>query len=451
MGFNRQIFSQLVDWKKNKDRKPLIIRGARQVGKTTLVKDFARTYPFAILLNLEKESERSFFDDFNNVKSIMEALFLNNNINSKHIGNTLLFLDEIQESPKAIQLLRYFHEELPELHVIAAGSLLEFAMRHVKSFPVGRVQFLYLHPMNFPEYLEAIGHSAALEEILKVPIKPIAHKVLMDLFHRYAIIGGMPEVIKTEIQKRNLASLPQIYESIWGTYKNDVEKYTSNETERNIIKHIMDFGPLAMDRRVKFQGFGNSNYKSREVGECFRILEDARILRLIYPTTDLIPPIQSDFKKSPRIQLLDTGLINYTIGIQSQLLGMDDLSSAYKGALVPHLVTQELISIQSISDQKPNFWVREKHQSSAEVDLVFTHQNKVIPIEIKSGPTGSLRSLHQFIEASDHPFAVRIYGGQFKIEVTKTPRGKPYQLMNLPYYLGTRLKEYVSWFVKANG
>jgi predicted AAA+ superfamily ATPase len=451
MGFNRQIFSQLEDWKKNKDRKPLIIRGARQVGKTTLVKDFAKTYPYAILLNLEKVSDKSFFEDFNDVKSIMEALFLNNNINSSHIGNTLLFLDEIQESPKAIQLLRYFHEEIPELHVIAAGSLLEFAMRHVKSFPVGRVQFLYLHPLNFPEYLEAIGHSAALEQILKIPTKPIAHKVLMDLFHRYAIIGGMPEVIKTEIQNSNLASLPQIYESIWGTYKNDVEKYTSNDTERKIIKHIMDFAPLAMDQRVKFQGFGNSNYKSREVGECFRILEDARILRLIYPTTDMTPPIQYDVKKAPRIQFLDTGLINYTIGIQSQLLGMDDLSSAYKGALVPHLVTQELISMQSISDQKPNFWVREKKQSSAEVDLVLSYQNKIIPIEIKSGPTGSLRSLHQFIEASNHQFAVRVYGGEFRIEETQTPSGKPYQLMNLPYYLGTMINEYVGWFVKSKG
>ncbi|WP_194972443.1 ATP-binding protein [Aquiflexum lacus] len=451
MGFNRQIFSQLEEWKKNIDRKPLIIRGARQVGKTTLVKDFAKTYPYAILLNLEKVSDKSFFEDFNDVKSIMEALFLNNNINSTHIGKTLLFLDEIQESPKAIQLLRYFHEEIPELHVIAAGSLLEFAMRHVKSFPVGRVQFLYLHPMNFPEYLEAIGHSAALEQILKIPIKPVAHKVLMDLFHCYAIIGGMPEVIKTEIQKSNLASLPQIYESIWGTYKNDVEKYTSNETERKIIKHIMDFAPLAMDQRVKFQGFGNSNYKSREVGKCFRILEDARILRLIYPTTDMTPPIQYGVKKAPRIQLLDTGLINYTIGIQSQLLGMDDLSSAYKGALVPHLVTQELISMQSISDEKPNFWVREKKQSSAEVDLVLSYQNKVIPIEIKSGPTGSLRSLHQFIEASNHHFAVRIYGGEFRIEETQTPGGKPYQLMNLPYYLGTMINEYVGWFVESKG
>lgn len=450
MGFKRKLFDQLEIWRNNKERKPLIIRGARQVGKTTLVRDFAKTYPFSILLNLEKQSDRSFFEDLDDVKSILEALFLKNNINSTQIGNTLLFIDEIQESPKAIQLLRYFYEEIPELQIIAAGSLMEFAIKEVKSFPVGRVQFLYLHPMNFPEYLKALGQSAALEQFFQVPIKPYAHKVLMDLFHRYAIIGGMPEIIKTEIQKNNLAALPEIYESIWGTYKNDVEKYAANDSQRKIIKHIMENAPLAMDQRVKFQGFGNSNYKSREVGECFRILEDARILRLIYPTTDLFPPIQYDIKKSPRIQLLDTGIINYTADIQSQLLRLEDLSSAYKGALVPHLVTQELMSTQSISDQKPSFWVREKKQSTAEVDLVFTHQNKIIPIEIKSGHTGYLRSLHQFVDASGHPFAVRIDGGEFRVEETNTPNGKPYRLMNLPYYLGTRIKEYLAWFVGEN-
>lgn len=164
MGFNRLIFRQLEEWKNNKERKPLIIRGARQVGKTTLVEDFAKTYPYSILLNLEKQANKAFFEELNDAKSIVEALLLNNNISSTNIGKTLLFLDEIQESPKAIQLLRYFYEEIPELHVIAAGSLLQFAMKEVKSFPVGRVQFLYLHPMNFPEYLEAIGQSAALEQ-----------------------------------------------------------------------------------------------------------------------------------------------------------------------------------------------------------------------------------------------------------------------------------------------
>src|SRR5690606_38291996 len=123
-----------------------------------------------------------------------------------------------------------------------------------------------------------------------VPPKPAAHPILMDAFHRYAITGGMPEIVKADEKHHQLSDLAAIYESIWGTYKNDVEKYTSNDTERKIIKHLMDTAPLFMDERVKFQGFGNSNYRSREVGEAFRTLDAARILRLIYPTTDLQPP-----------------------------------------------------------------------------------------------------------------------------------------------------------------
>ena len=448
MSFNRQLFNILESWKSNKKRKPLIIRGARQVGKTTLVRQFAKTFPNAILLNLEKPSDRSYFEDFDDVKTIVEALLVSNNQSNSDPSKILLFLDEIQESPKAIQLLRYFYEEIPEMPVIAAGSLLEFALKEVKSFPVGSVEFLYLYPMNFPEYLDAIGQKAALEQFTLVPIKPFAHKVLMELFHRYAIIGGMPEIIKTDLDRNNLADLPPIYESIWSTYKSDIEKYSNSNNERKIIRHLMNSAHLALDQRVKFQGFGNSNYRSREIGKSFRIVEDAKIMRLIYPTTDLIPPLQSDLKKSPRLQFLDTGLVNYSLGIQGQMLAMEDLSQAYKGALIPHLVSQELISTSHLTDHKPNFWVREKRQSSAEVDLVISHNGLAIPVEIKSGATGSLRSLHQFIDACDHGFVVRIYGGELKIEETMTPAGKPYKLLNLPYYLGTKIKEYLDWFVR---
>lgn len=448
MAFKRQIETYLDEWKKSDSRKPLILRGARQVGKTTLIKQFAQSYAHNIILNLEKEMHRQFFEDFDDVKTISESLFLSFNISSDKINDTLLFIDEIQESPKAIQLLRYFYEEMPALHVIAAGSLLEFSIKNIISFPVGRVQFLYLHPMNFSEYLNAIGHQNALEQFRQTPIKPFAHKVLSDLFHRYAIIGGMPEVIKTDIQQNNLADLPGVYESIWATYQNDVEKYTGNDTERKIIKHIMATAPLYIDQRIKFQGFGNSNYKSREVGEAFRNLDDAKIIRLIYPTTDIQIPVKPDLKKSPRLQILDTGIVNHVLGIQAQMLGMEDLSAAYKGAIIPHLITQELISLNAISNHKPNFWVREKKQSDAEIDLIFANKGKAIPIEIKSGSTGSLKSLHQFIDVSENPYAVRIYGGEFKIENTVTPKGTPYLLMNLPYYLGTKIPEYVEWFIE---
>ncbi len=450
MSFNRHITRSLEGWRESVFRKPLVLRGARQVGKTTLIQQFASKYKFSILLNLEKKADRFYFEEYDDVKTIVEMLFIAKNIAFKSLDKTLLFIDEIQESPKAIGLLRYFYEELPGLHVISAGSLLEFAMKKVKSFPVGRVEFLYLHPLNFGEYLEAIEHKVALQQFHKVPINLSAHQTLMRLFNNYAISGGMPEVIKVYMQNRSMADLPRIYESIWGTYKNDVEKYTTNDTERKVIKHIINTAPFYVDQRIKFQNFGNSNYRSREVGESMRNLDDAKIIRLIYPTTDIEIPAKPDLRKSPRMQFLDTGILNHSLGIQGQMLGIEDLSSTFKGAIIPHLITQELISLNIFNDKKPNFWVRDKKQASSEVDLVFTYKDKLIPIEIKSGSSGSLKSLHQFIEQASHPFAVRIYAGEFRIEKNITPNRIPYLLMNLPYYLGIKIPEYIEYFVENN-
>ena len=447
MNFERHITSHLEDWKAREHRKPLILRGARQVGKTTLVKTFSKGYDFFIHLNLEKPSDKSLFEAYDDVHSIVESLFLLNRIGVDNQKNTLLFIDEIQELPKAIHFLRYFLEEVPDLHVIAAGSLLEFAMKDVESFPVGRVEFLYLHPLNFAEYLQAIGHGAILEQLVKIPVSPVAHNLALSLFHRYAIIGGMPEVVKRDIKDNSLASLPRVYESIWGSYKEDVEKYASYPSQRNIIRHIMDTAPLYMDQRINFQNFGNSNYKSREVGEAMRNLNAAKIIQLIYPTTDMVPPIKPDLKKSPRLQFLDTGLVNHTLGIQAQLLSMNDLSNAFKGAMIPHIITQELLSLNTIANIKPYFWVREKLQASSEVDIVFPYGDKVIPIEVKSGSTGTLRSLHFFMDGVEHPYAVRIYAGEFKIENLETLNGKPFLLMNLPYYLGTQIPKYLDYFL----
>ena len=447
MNFSRHIFEELKAWKASADRKPLIVRGARQVGKTTLIKEFSKSYKHRILLNLERPGDLHFFQTYNNAKTILDALFLSNNIESSETGNTLLFLDEIQESPDAIQMLRYFYEDIPELHVIAAGSLLEFAMRKVKSYPVGRVEYLYLHPLNFGEYLLAIGHQTALQQLNHIPVQDFAQRVLIDLFNRYVIIGGMPEVVKKYIQNNSIADLPKTYESIWGSYKNDVEKYAGNGTERKIIKHIINSAHLYIDQRIKFQNFGNSNYRSREVGEAFRNLDDAKIIQVIYPATATEPPVRPDLRKSPRLQFLDTGLLNHALGIQPELLAVQDLSPAYKGAIVPHIITQELMSLNTYSNNKPVFWVREKKQSSSEIDLIYTYQGKVIPIEIKSGSVGKLKSLHQYMGQAKHPYAVRVYAGAFKVEKHKTPKGVDFFLMNLPYCLGTKIPEYIAWFV----
>ncbi|MEM6799830.1 MAG: AAA family ATPase [Bacteroidota bacterium] len=444
--FRRSTETYLASWKEKPNRKPLILRGARQVGKTTLVEKFAENYAHSILLNLEKKADRNFFEKYEEVSVLVDALFLSRNIPKKERSNTLLFLDEIQESPRAIQMLRYFYEEIPDLAVISAGSLLEFAMRKVKSFPVGRVEYLYLHPLNFSEYLESMEHDSSIDALNTIPIPSFAHETLLDLFNSYAIIGGMPEIIRNYKEQESLLDLAIIYESIWATYKDDVQKYASNETERKVIKHIIDSAPYYLDKRIKYQNFGNSNYRSREVGEALSLLDQAKVIRVIHPTTDTELPKLSNNKKSPRLQFLDTGLINHNLGIQIEMLGHYDLQDVYKGALIPHLVTQEFISTNLITDKSPNFWVREKNQSSAEVDLVVPHKNYLIPLEIKSGSVGKLRSLHQFMERAPHPYAVRMYAGEFFVQELKTPAGKPFFLMNLPYYLGTKVRAYLEWF-----
>jgi hypothetical protein len=447
MNIERHVFGELLNWKSSSDRKPLILRGARQVGKTTLIHQFVKSYKNRVLLNLEIAEDRRFFTDFENVHTIVEALFISHNITPAEKGDTLIFIDEIQETPEAISMLRYFYEMEPEIHVIAAGSLLEHTMRKIKSFPVGRVNMLYMFPINFPEFLSAIKKTNAMEELNTVPIREVAHKTLLDLFNRYAIIGGMPEVVRKYVETNNIADLPSIYESIWETYKEDVVKYAANNSEARIIRHIMSTAHLGLDARIKFQNFGNSNYRSREVGEAFRNLDDAKVIQLIYPTTDTSPPILPDLKKSPRLQFLDTGLINHELNIQVEMLAMEDLNNAYKGAVIPHLVAQELMSLNTTKSVKPIFWVREKNQSSAEVDLVVQFNKMVIPIEIKSGKEGKLKSLHQFIEVAPHPYAVRMYAGKFSIEEHSTRSGKKYFLMNIPYYLSTKLTEYLSYFV----
>ncbi|MDD2548699.1 MAG: AAA family ATPase [Bacteroidales bacterium] len=450
MAFKRKIEDALAQWKNQDNRKPLLLRGARQVGKTTLVNSFAKTYPQRIYLNLEKKADAAYFTNYDEVTHILDALLIAKNLQPIQQKTTLLFIDEIQEVPDAIALLRYFYEELPELHLIAAGSLLEYTMGKVPSFPVGRVQYLYLFPLNFQEYLQAFDMELLLEKLKVVPVEKTTHHVAMQWFHQYALIGGMPEVVANFKEHKQLVQLSGIYESIWASYCDDVPKYAKNSTEEKVIRHIMQTAPQYVDKRIQFQGFGNSNYRSREVGESFRALDDAKIIQLIYPGTSVEFPLLVDYKKSPRLQFLDTGILNVALGIQSELLNVEDLSQSYRGALVPHIITQELISLHETSYKKPNFWVRQKKDAQAEVDLIYSYKNLLIPIEIKSGKVGTLRSLHQFVERAPHPYAVRMYAGDFSIEQHTTPGGVEFYLMNLPYYLATYIDAYLAYFTNQN-
>lgn len=434
----------LEKWKNNPDRKPLLIRGARQVGKTTLVRDFAKTFSSYIELNLERQTDKKLFDNDNINNIISAACLLKNVIPDER--STLLFIDEIQESPKAIALLRYFYEDRPDIYVIAAGSLLEFSLKEVAAFPVGRIDYLYLHPVNFPEYLNADGQDAAAGILDTIPVDPHFHEILLKLFHNYAFIGGMPGIVSKYLKTKNPVYLREEYDQLWQSYKDDIEKYGRNETERKIIRHIIQTAPYEKDR-IRFEGFGNSNYRSREVGEAMRALDLARIIRLIYPTTSLAPPIITDYKKRPRLQFLDTGMLNQVLNLQAEMITLDTLDHFYQGRIIQHLITQELISVHENTEFHPHFWVRESKDSNAEVDLVFHYKDKIIPIEVKAGKQGRLRSLHQFVDRAGHPYAVRIFSGNYSIEKHKTPAGTPYLLMNLPYYLGTRIPQYIDHFV----
>lgn len=440
----RKASQKLEEWKNSKYRKPLLLRGARQVGKTTLVREFAKQFPNYIELNLELKTDKDIFE-IETIDTILNAAYLLKGV-SPDYGTTLLFIDEIQEAPKAIQQLRYFYEVKPEIYVIAAGSLLEFALKDIPNFPVGRINFLYLHPLNFEEYLGAIEHSGALQILQTVPVPDYASPILLDLFHEYAIIGGMPEIVSQYIENKNIARLSTAYNQLWQAYTDDVEKYARNNTDRKVIRHVIDTAPKETDR-IKFEGFGKSNYRSREVGEALRALDLAKIIRLIYPTTSLVPPITTDLRKRPRLQFLDTGMLNHLLLFQREMIALKDLNDLHRGKIMQHLISQELISIHEQIPYKPHFWVREEKDSNAEVDLVYQFKEYIIPIEVKSGKQGRLRSLHQFIERADHPYAVRMYAGEFSIEKTKTPGGTPYVLMNLPYCLGTKIHEYIDYFV----
>jgi predicted AAA+ superfamily ATPase len=357
--------------------------------------------------------------------------------------NTLLFIDEIQELPEAIQILRYFYEEYPQLSVIAAGSLLEFALGEVKSFPVGRVEFLYLYPLCFEEFLGALGKTPAQQAYNQIPVPAYAVDELQKLYNAFCLLGGMPEVVARYCEDETFLNTRDVYESIWQTYQSDVEKYGSNPTAKRMIRHVMRTAPASFDKRITFQNFGQSTYKSREIGEAFRQLHDAGIVHLVYPTTMTSAPLTPDFRKSPRMQFLDTGLLLNRLGLLADLIGLADLSDGARGALIPHSIFQERMALQSHTNRMPFFWVREKTQSSAEVDLLLQKDAMVIPVEIKSGSIGKLRSLHSFMELSSATLAIRLYQGKPEVDTVKLPSGKSYTLLSLPYFLAARLEDYV--------
>ena len=420
--FVRIIETELEKWALNLYRKPLVLRGARQVGKTTVVNRFGEQFDNYLYINLEKLSSKQLVESTDDVKKLLPLLFLYCNKTRKE-GKTLLFIDEIQTSSHALSLLRYFYEDSPEIFVIAAGSLLETMLDTHISLPVGRVEYMAIHPCSFIEYLTAIGEGRFVDMIPKAELPNAFHDEILQHFNLYALIGGMPEVVARYAANKDIVALSKIYNQLLNAYKNDVEKYADSNTQANVIRYILDEGWAFSGQTITLGGFAASAYKARETGEAFRTLHKAMLLELVYPTTNVIMPVVSDLKKSPKLFWLDVGLVNYASGIQKEYLLKKDLIDTWRGMAAEQIVAQELKTLSFDIGLKQNYWMRNKRGSTAEVDFVIVFDGKIIPIEVKSGHNAHLKSIHQFMNDANHDMAIRIWSGKFSVDTVKTISG----------------------------
>ena len=434
--FRRIALENLREWALKAERKPLVLRGARQVGKTTLVEMFAADFDHYIYLNLEEKDNAELFATDSTFDDLLAGIFFKAKL-PVDSPRTLIFIDEIQTEPKAVQVLRYFYEKRPDLYVIAAGSLLESLMgRHI-SFPVGRVEYMALHPCTFVEFLSAIGEEMLVSQVEKVAVPQSLHSYTLDLFKKYMIIGGLPEVVANYAQYHDMVRLSDVFNALLSGYRDDVEKYADNRKEQDSIRYILNYGWTSAGHRIQFAKFTNSSFKSADVSNAFRTLEKTLLLELVYPLTSTSFPILPDLKKSPKLLWLDTGLVNYVAGMQEELLFTTDSDELWNGDIAEHIVAQELLGSTTTFGEKRLFWVRDARNSQAEVDFVIHYKSHLLPIEVKTGANSKLRSLHLFMEESKENIALRLWNGPMTSDVITRSDGRPFTLYTIPlYYAG---------------
>ena len=430
----RNTLNKLRAWRFSETRKPLVLRGARQVGKTTLVKEFAKEYDIFLHLNLEKEDDCALFEANNDVNLLIQAIFMHKRQQQRN-GSTLLFIDEIQNSRRAVAMLRYFYEEANHIHVIAAGSLLETVMDLRKiSFPVGRVEFMALRPCSFTEFQNGTGDDFDAENVCNLNVIPAIHERVMRQFREYTLVGGMPAAIVQYAKKRDVLSVSSIYTSLLQTYKDDVEKYSSSTALIKVIRTILEVGWTQAAEAIVFEGFANTNYRSREISEAFQTLSKAMLMELVYPTGEVQSPVLPNQRRKPKLLWLDTGLVNFAVGLQQDVFSTPDINDVWRGRIAEHIVGQELIALNDNILAKRSYWRNDKHGSDAEVDFLYPFQGLQIPIEVKSGHNARLRSLHQFMDATNHGLAIRFWSKPYSVDDVTTPNGKHFRLVNVPFY-----------------
>lgn len=443
--FHRNISTLLIEWKHKRGRKPLVIRGARQVGKTSAVHQFGgAAFETYIYINLELEDNLALFARMQPVRDLLQLIQLKFN---KKItpGVTLIFIDEVQNSAIAMNQLRYFYEEVPDVHVVAAGSLLEVKMKSEGfTFPVGRVEYCYLHPATFDEFLVAQGETESLSYILSVKpdtvIPEEIHAMMMKKFHVFLLVGGMPEAVARYAETRSFIDLDPVYESILTGLRDDVSKYAS-AAKTKYIQHIIEHATKYVGLRIKYEKFGESNFRSREMSDAFDVLEKAMIISRVFASASKQMPLMSNLKKFPKLLYLDTGLVNYQIGMRTEIAMMDDINAVYHGQVGEQIAGQTLLALNTRKNANLHYWYREEKGATSEVDYLMVINERLVPVEVKSGKTGTLRSLHNFMDESRCDFALRIYSGNMRTEQITTFNKKKFTLFSVPFYLLFRIHE----------
>lgn len=393
----RDIYEELLRWKNNLNRKPLVITGARQVGKTWIMREFGRNeYDDVVYINCdnEKRMEALLSDDYN-IDRILLGLQAISGINIKS-DKTLIILDEIQEVPRGLHLLKYFYEEAPEYHIMVAGSLLGIILNRGVSFPVGKVDIMELHPMNFNEFLEAMGQ----EQLLRVldsndwKLIDILSSKYIELLRQYYFVGGMPEAVLSYCNSKDIAQVRDIQSNILKAYRNDISKHAT-KSESVKIGQVLDSLPSQLSKENKkfIYGVIKSGARAAEFELAIQWLIDAGIIHKVNRIKEARMPLKfyediSAFK----LFLLDLGLFACMCEVPaSEILIGNNIFIEYKGVFAEQYVLQQIISRKV----KPYYWSSEKTPS--EIDFVIQRDDKIVPIEVKAEVNVKARSLRQFI------------------------------------------------------
>jgi len=399
----RLIENDLLAWKTQIGRKPLLIRGARQVGKSYIIEKFGKAQ-FEQFVAINFELEPSFIACFESLdpEKIIRCITLLTETNIV-AGKTLLFLDEIQQCPQAIMALRYFKEKMPELHVIGAGSFLELVINdHVYSQPVGRVQSLYMKPCSFYEYLLASQKQQLLEYLSEVSpltgIEAPLHEKLLAVCREYYILGGMPEVIDHYLKTKQFLGCEKIHESILEYYRRDLAKYRG-KINTNILEKCFIKAPSLIAQHFKYVDI-DSDMPARDFKPALNMLTKAGIIYSVHHTSATgLPLAFGKNEKKFKLLFLDVGLVKHALGLDAITLLSEELILMNQGNLAEQFVGQELMAYHKSYEAASLFyWEREKKNSQAEVDYIISMGHCIYPIEVKAGKSGRLKSLNVFLQ-----------------------------------------------------